>query len=183
MSKPFNARRLDVKSFAEEGATLAGQEPLRVHERLLSETQGRGAETPVTWSASAQIRNPQHVQPQVWLHLRTGTTLSLVCQRCLKPVDVPVHVDRWFRFVGDEETAAAEDDESEEDVLALSRSFDLMELVEDELLMEMPLVPRHETCPPVHLEVADENFEGSSARHENPFAVLGRLKTPTKPGG
>lgn len=183
MSRPFNARRLDVKSFAEEGGTLAGEEPLRTHERLFSETQGRGAETPVTWSASAQIRNPQHVQPQVWLHLETGTTLSLICQRCLKPVDVAVHVDRWFRFVGDEESAAAEDDQSEEDVLALSRTFDLAELVEDELLMEMPLVPRHETCPPVHLEVADENFEGSSARHENPFAVLGRLKTPTKPGG
>jgi len=28
--------------------------------------------------------------------------------------------------------------------------------------------------------VADEGFEGSSARHENPFAVLGRLKAPGK---
>ena len=183
MSRPFTARRLDVKSFAEEAAALAGEEPLRAHARLLAETQGRGAETPVTWSATAEVRNPQHVQPQIWLHLQAGTTMSLICQRCLAPVDVPVQVDRWFRFVGDEETAAQEDDQSEEDVLALARSFDLVELVEDELLMELPLVPRHETCPPVQLEVADENFEGSSARHENPFAVLGRLKLPTKPGG
>jgi uncharacterized protein len=179
MSRQFSARHLDVKSFAEEAGALAGEEPLRVHARLLSETQGRGAETPVTWSASAELRNPLHVQPQVWLHLKADTTLSLTCQRCLMPVDVPVSVDRSFRFVGDEETAAAEDDQSEEDVLALSRAFDLVQLVEDELLMDMPLAPRHETCPPVHLEIADENFEGSSARHENPFAVLGRLKTPS----
>lgn len=180
MSRQFSARHLDVKSFAEEAGALAGEEPLRVHARLLSETQGRGAETPVTWSASAELRNPLHVQPQVWLHLKADTTLSLTCQRCLMPIDVPVSVDRSFRFVGDEETAAAEDDQSEEDVLALSRSFDLVQLVEDELLMDMPLAPRHETCPPVHLEIADENFEGSSARHENPFAVLGRLKTPSR---
>jgi hypothetical protein len=30
----------------------------------------------------------------------------------------------------------------------------------------------------VHVAVEDEGFEGSSARHENPFAVLGQLKPP-----
>jgi uncharacterized protein len=177
-SKQFSARRLDVKAFAEDGGVLTGQEPLRTHPRLLAETQGRGPESPVTWSATGEIRNPRHVAPQIWLHLKAGATLSLTCQRCLGPVDVPVSADRSFRFVSDEETAAAEDDESEEDVLALSRSFDVLELVEDELLMELPLAPRHENCPPVHVVVEDEGFEGSSARHENPFAVLGQLKSP-----
>ncbi|MEJ6024082.1 YceD family protein [Ramlibacter sp. PS4R-6] len=182
MAKTFSPKRLDVKSFAEEGATITGQEPLRGHERLLAETHGRGAETPVTWSATGEVRNPLHVAPEVWLHLKAGTQLSLTCQRCLGPVEVPVAVERSFRFVADEQTAAAQDDESEEDVLALTASLDLTGLVEDELLMEMPLAPRHETCPPVHLVVEDEGFEGSSARHENPFAVLGQLKGP-KTGG
>jgi len=178
MSRQFNARRLDVKSFAEEGGVLTGQEPLREHARLLAETQGRGPESPVTWSVTGEVRNPRHVTPQVWLHLEAGATLSLTCQRCLGPVEVPVSARRDFRFVADEETAAAEDDQSEEDVLALNRNFDVPELVEDELLMELPLAPRHETCPPVHVVVEDEGFEGSSARHENPFAVLGQLKPP-----
>jgi uncharacterized protein len=178
MSRQFNARHLDVKSFAEDSGVLTGQEPLRDHPRLFAEAQGRGAESPVKWSVTGELRNPHHVSPQVWLHLTAGTTLSLTCQRCLGPVDVPVSVDRVFRFVTDEETAAAEDDQSEEDVLALSRNFDVPGLVEDELLMEMPLAPRHETCPPVHVVVEDEGFEGSSARHENPFAVLGQLKSP-----
>ena len=178
MSKPFSARRLDVKSFAEEAGVITGQEPVREHARLLAETQGRGAESPVTWSAAGEVRHPSHLAPQVWLHLKAGANLALTCQRCLAPVEVPVAVDRSFRFVADEETAAAEDDRSEEDVLALGRSFDLLELVEDELLMEMPLAPHHETCPPVHVGVEDAGFEGSSARHENPFAVLGQLKPP-----
>jgi uncharacterized protein len=181
MPKSFDARHLDVKSFAEEAGELTGQVSLRHFERLLAEAQGRSPDSPVTWSARGELRNPHHVQPQVWLHLKAGAKLSLTCQRCLAPVEMPVAVDRTFRFVSDEETAAAEDDRSEEDVLALSRNFDLVALVEDELLMELPLAPRHETCPPVRLAVADEAFEGSSGRHENPFAVLGRLKPPGKP--
>lgn len=160
---------------------LDGEEPVARFERLLGETQGRGPESPVAWSARGELRNPNHHQPDIWLHLKAGVTLSLTCQRCLAPVDVRVTADRSFRFAPDETAAAAEDDASEEDVLALSRSFDLEGLVEDELLMEMPLAPRHETCLPVSMAVEDEGFEGSSARQENPFAVLGRLKNG-KPG-
>jgi uncharacterized protein len=177
MGKEFAARRLDVKGFADEGAKLSGVSPVQQHARLVAETQGRGAQSPVSWSASGEMRNRQHVQPEIWLHLKAQVTLPLTCQRCLEPVEVPVSVERSFRFVSSEEMAAAQDDESEEDVLALSRSFDLVELVEDELLMEIPLAPRHETCPPVKLALADASFESAAGRQENPFASLGRLKT------
>jgi uncharacterized protein len=178
MSKEFAARRLDVKSFAEDGAVISGEEPVQQHERLMAETEGRGAASPVAWAATGELRNPRHVHPEIWLHLQASAVLPLTCQRCLGPVDVAVAVERSFRFVPDEDMAAAQDDQSEEDVLALSRSFDLVELVEDELLMEMPLAPRHEVCPePVKLAVADEEFEAALGRRENPFAMLGKLKT------
>lgn len=177
MSKDFAARRLDVRRFAEEGATLSGAEPVSGYPRVLAETQGRSAASPLSWSASGELRNPGHVHPEIWLHLRVQATLALTCQRCLGPVDVPLQVQRSFRFAADEELAAAQDEQSEEDVLALSRSFELVELVEDELLMELPLAPRHESCPvPVRLEVADEDFDGAAATRENPFAVLGKFK-------
>jgi uncharacterized protein len=177
MSREFAARRLDVKGFAEDGGAISGEQPVQKHERLMAETQGRGGESPVAWSATGELRNPGHVHPEVWLHLKANAVLSLTCQRCLGPVEVAVAVERSFRFVPDEEMAAAQDEESEEDVLALSRSFDLVELVEDELLMELPLAPRHEVCPePVKLAVADEEFEASSSARENPFAMLGKLR-------
>jgi len=177
MAKEFAARRLDVKSFADEGADLSGASPVQQHARLMAETQGRGAQSLVRWSATGEMRNRQHVQPEIWVHLKAQVTLPLTCQRCLEPVEVPVSVDRSFRFVSDEEMAAAQDDESEEDVLALGHGFDLVELVEDELLMEIPLAPRHETCPPVKLALADASFDSAAGRQENPFASLGRLKT------
>lgn len=177
MSKELVARHLDVKSFAEEGAALSDQQPVPVHHRLMAETQQRGAASPVTWSARGELRNPGHVQPEIWLHLKAHAVLALICQRCLGPVDVPITVERAFRFVADEDMAAAQDEQSEEDLLVLSRSFDLVELVEDELLMELPLAPRHENCPvPVQLAVADEDFDGAAAQRENPFAILGKFK-------
>lgn len=177
MRKEFSARRLEVRGFAEEGATVGGQEPLRDFSRLFAETQGRGGESLVTWSASGELRNPGHVHPEIWVHLRAQAILALTCQRCLAPVDVPIAVERSFRFVADEDMAAAQDQESEEDVLALGRDFDLVELVEDEVLMELPLAPRHLICPvPVKLAASDENFDTGAEQRENPFAILGRFK-------
>jgi uncharacterized protein len=177
MKKEFDPRRLDVKAFAEATAELAGEERLGDHPRLMAETGGRGSDAALAWSVSGELRNPAHVHPEIWLHLEASSVLSLICQRCLAPVEVAVQVERPFRFVQDEAIAMAEDDSSEEDLLALSRSFDLMELIEDELLMDLPVAPRHEVCPvPVTLAVADEGFE-EPAERENPFALLQRLKT------
>ena len=177
MKKVFDARRLDIRAFAEEAGHLSGQDELGKHTRLMAETAGRGAETPVSWSASGELRNPRHLHPEVWLRLQARTVLLLTCQRCLGPVEVTVEVERPFRFVEDESIAMAQDDSSQEDLLALSRSFDLVELIEDELLMDMPVAPRHEICPvPVKLAVADEDFEAPPAKRENPFALLQKLK-------
>ncbi|MBA2964177.1 MULTISPECIES: YceD family protein [Ramlibacter] len=175
MKRQFTPARLDVRAFAEDGAALSGHGRVGDFTRLAGEAAGRGNERPLAWSAEGELRNPHHVHPEVWLHLKADTVLPMTCQRCLEPVDVPLAVDRSFRFVADEETAAAEDDEAEEDLLAISRTFDLPGLVEDELLMEVPVVPRHDVCPTsVRLSAEDPDFE--AARPENPFARLKVLK-------
>ena len=177
MSKEFVAGRLDVVAFAREGGTLQGHEALRQRTRLLDETHGQGAELPVQWEARGEAVAVTGGDPQIWLHLKASAVLPLTCQRCLAPVDVTLTVDRAFRFVADEATALAQDDESEEDLLAISRDFDLAELVEDELLMEMPAVPRHEVCPvEVRLVAVDAAFEQQQAAQPHPFAALQKLK-------
>jgi len=176
MAKDFDPQRLDVRRFAEEGAELHGETGMGGLRRLAAETRGNEADRAVTWQARGELLNPRHVQPEVWVHLDAAAVMPLVCQRCLGPVDVPLQVRRSFRFVADEATAAAQDDEAEEDLLALSRAFDLLGLIEDELLMEVPVVPRHEVCPrPVALSAADPDFE-EPAPAENPFAALKVLK-------
>lgn len=175
--KDFDPHRLDVRRFAETGAELSVEEQLPRFRRLQAEAIGPTGELAVHWRARGEMHNASHVHPDIWVHLEADATLPMVCQRCLNPVDVPLEVSRSFRFVADEATAAKEDDESEEDILALSRSFDLLELVEDELLMEVPVAPRHETClEAVNLSAVDPDFDNALPEKEHPFALLGRLK-------
>jgi len=177
MKKGLDARRLDVRRFAEEAESLEGSDAMTQYPRLMVETDGRGSEVPVTWSARGEMQNAGHHRPQVWLHLEAHALLPLVCQRCLGDVDMGIDVKRSFRFVPDEQTAAAEDDESDEDVLAESRSFDLLELIEDELLMGLPVAPRHTICPVQPTFSAGEaEFKAAEEKRPNPFAVLQAMK-------
>mgnify|MGYP003429923906 CR=1 FL=1 len=161
--------RLDIGAVAAEAAALAGRWPLASLQRLHG--GGGDGELEVTWSARFEQRLVHGAAPQTWLHLQADASVARECQRCLQPVLLPLHVDRAFRFVPTEEEAAALDADSDEDVLAASPRFDLRALVEDELLLALPLVPKHDACPmPWQPEAADE------ARPENPFAALAALK-------
>ena len=177
MSHEFVATRLDVKAFAKAGAVLSGQDLLSKYLRLLEEAGGQGADRAVQWEARGETHADASGLAQVWLHLSAQVTLPLTCQRCLGPADIALTVDRSFRFVASEEQAEAEDEEAEEDVLVLSRDFNLYELIEDELLIELPVVPRHEVCPTeLKLAAQDADFEAAQAEKPNPFAALAGLK-------
>ena len=178
MTREFAPGRLDVNGFAEAAATVSGDEPLQTYRRLCAEVAALSPDASVRWQAEGAHRDGPDGTPVPWLHLQAQTTVPLVCQRCLAPVEVGLKVDRWFRFAADEATAAAEDEDSDEDVLVSSRDFDLQALIEDELLMEIPVTPRHELCPePVQLSAADPDFEAAEASRPNPFSVLGALRS------
>ena len=168
--------RLDVKHAALVDWSLSGRNSLLNYERLAQETQGLGLENALNWSAHVQLREDPAGHTAHWLHLSIDTVLPLTCQRCLGPADVAVSVDRWFRFVDSEAVAEQQDDDAEEDLLVSSREFDLAGLIEDEVLMDLPLVPRHDTCPvALKLAVADADFDALPEK-PNPFAQLAQLK-------
>lgn len=171
------ATPFDIRAFAQAAGSRTAQDSLQKYERLAQEVSALEPDLMVNWSIQGEARPVPGEAPEIWLHVQADTCLPLTCQRCLTPVEVPLAVDRSFRFVADEETAAALDDESEEDVLALDQEFDLANLIEDELLMEIPLVPRHEVCPvAVKLEVVDPDFEAAQAEKPKPFAALAQLR-------
>lgn len=178
---PFNPRRFDALRFAQTAATLDGDLPLTELQRLAPDLQGPLApEARVRWSARGELRDgPTASGSQVWLHLRVHAVVPLACQRCLGAVDTELQVDRWFRFVADEAAAEAEDDEAEEDLLALEPRPDLIDVIEDELIMALPLVPMHDTCPetPAALQApAADPADAAAPARPNPFAALQQLK-------
>lgn len=177
MKNNFVAKRLNVEAFAAASGVLVGDERLGHFDRLVDEALGLGAETSVSYSARGEIKHEGEAGQQLWLHLAAQAALPLTCQRCLGPVDLPISFERSFRFVATEELAAALDEESEEDVLVSSREFNLLELIEDELLMALPAVPKHEVCPvAIKLQVADADFAEEPSERPNPFAALEQLK-------
>ena len=168
---------MDVTAFAQSANAIAGHDLLSKYDRLMHETQGLGGDRMLDWSARGELRIDETGAEQVWLHVTVDASLPLTCQRYMGPVDIAVAVKRSFRFVVSEEAAEAQDEEAEEDVLALSRDFNLAELIEDEILMTLPVVPRHEKCPvEVNLMVTDPGFDAALHEKPNPFAVLAKLK-------
>lgn len=166
---------------------MKGELPLtdapRVAESVLRAADG-AAEGPVQWSAVGSMQPVSGAAPQCVVDLAIRATATLECQRCLQPMTLPLLVERRFRFVAGEDEAARLDDELEEDVLALSPRFDLLALIEDELLLAMPLVPRHDACPdpPAALSMANGNAatapEASKDGEDHPFAALAALRRP-----
>ncbi|QHE85099.1 YceD family protein [Hydrogenophaga sp. BPS33] len=176
----WNPDRLDVRAFAQAGAQLEAEEALAAFKRLHAETAlDDGASGNVQWRAQGEMRpGATEGALAVWLHLEAQTRVPLTCQRCLGVVETPLTVDRWFRFVADEAAAEAEDDDCEEDLLALEPRPNLRDVLEDELLMELPLVPMHEVCPvSVRMQAADPQVDtGDGDAPKNPFAALAQLK-------
>ena len=174
--KTFHPEHVNISAFAREAGRYAGEERLARFSRLLEETRGLGSEVYVSYAVHGAIQPDAAGQDAVWLYLEGSVVLTLECQRCLNPVEVDVSFLRSFRFVATEELAAIEDEESEEDVLVLSRDFNLLELLEDELLMAMPPAPTHNVCPvPVSMHTEDAAFNAAES-HPHPFAVLAGLK-------
>jgi uncharacterized protein len=180
-ARDFDPLRLDVAAFAEAGARLEGHWPLVDLTRLAESAvdEGDAGGEPVRWSVRGEARPMRGGPAQAWLHVAATARLALQCQRCLQPVAATVAAERSFLFVPGEETAAALDAESEDDVLALTRSLDLKELVEDELLLNLPLVPKHDDCMAPLTPAGAAEVEPEPAPH--PFAALAALKGGSRP--
>lgn len=173
-ARDFEPTRLHVEAFAKADMTLEGVWPLAQLERLASSTVAAGESDPIAWHARGESRAVRGGQPQIWLHIEAMAAVKLECQRCLAPVAVGVDVKRSFLFVHGEEAAAALDSDTEDDVLAMTRALDVRELIEDELLLALPLVPRHEVCPQPLMQGESPLPAEEEAPH--PFAALAALK-------
>ncbi len=182
MTRQLQASRLNMQAFAQQGEALVETTPLHDLHRLTQEahkTHEVQPESVVKWRALGELRERTGTEADVWLRLEANTRFALTCQRCMQAVLMPLEVDQWYRFVATEDIAMAQDDASEEDLLVMEPQFDLLALLEDELLMALPLVPMHEQCPESLSQASQslkEKDEDEPAEKPNPFAVLAQIK-------
>jgi uncharacterized protein len=156
-------KHIDTARFCKENQFLAGTLTQADLPRLAAEVLD-GAAFSVAWQAKGE--NPD------FLELSIVSKVQMKCQRCLGAMEESVDAQYRFEFVKDEAAAEAYDAESDDlDALVHSRQFDLQELIEDEMLMALPLASLHELCP----EAGATAFLPVDPK-PNPFAVLKNLK-------
>jgi len=101
------------------------------------------------------------------------TSLRLTCERCLQPFDYEISLEPQFYF---DVSGMEPDEQDERDIIQVQGPVDLKSLVEDEVLLALPMIPMH---APDECEAGGnrhrETTEEKSAGEGHPFAQLAEL--------
>ncbi len=111
----------------------------------------------------------------------TGTiqaTVKLTCQRCLEAVEVPLQTSTALGFSQSEE-ALEELPDSLEPYLLEEEEIPLADVLEQELILALPIVAYHAACQPVQYQ-NDTGTVADETEKPNPFKVLEQLKGQLK---
>ena len=102
------------------------------------------------------------------LQLQLDGVLSVCCQRCLEGIDYPVEVRSVLEFVDDEELTQEEIEDDSMDFLPAQKELDVVALIEDEIILDLPSAPRHKSCALPDIKAGKVKI--------SPFAVLQGFK-------
>lgn len=111
-----------------------------------------------------------------YIRIKLVGHMHLRCQRSLNAFIHPVEIRSELKVV--DENSLQEPDDGYEQVMMENEQLYLADLIEDELLLAVPLVPTDPDSEPVFFE--DEQVietETETETKPNPFADLAKLKT------
>jgi uncharacterized protein len=169
MTSP-HSEQIDVGVLAAQHSTVKREFPLECFERLadrLVRPEGR-------------VRVELHYTEAGEFPGLEGVLLAnpwLVCQRCLEPFEARVESPVRVALVANDPDADRVPEDFEP-VQTQSGWFDLHEMVEDELLLALPLVPLHETaagCATARVALPESEAEPVKAPVHRPFGDLREL--------
>lgn len=168
-SKP---EMVDVARLIAAGSDLQGRIPLQQLERLGSMLVETGGEVEYNLHFGRDEENRQMITGEV------AATVVMECQRCLQPVSIRLDRPMAWECVWSERQfpniAGGHDP-----YLMVEEPVPLAGLVEDELILSLPLVARHEAhevCSPPAYGGDDNNLQEPDTREPHPLAELARLK-------
>jgi uncharacterized protein len=156
-ARPF----IDSLDFAHRGEELRGEVPVAELPRLkdmLADPQGK---------VSYVLRGLCDKDGKPQLELSLEGLCILRCQRCLEGLNYPVKLVSRLRLVSDSDESDVDDDEM--DSIPVDKHLDVLSLLEEEMLLSLPIAPKHATG---ECQIAAEGL----AKSENPFALLAGLK-------
>lgn len=103
------------------------------------------------------------------LELSVCGKLELKCHRCTKGIEYPVDLKFSYQIVTDDLMALSEEDGDDVDYLEAEHQMFLLNLVEDELIVSLPIAP-------AHVPMCEALYTLPKEALDNPFSVLAKLK-------
>jgi uncharacterized protein len=108
---------------------------------------------------------------------KVQVAMQLECQRCLGAMDFPIDLEAELQLVWDEAEAKALPTGREAWIVGEGEA-DLAAILEEEILLALPVVPKHEEdCVPPSLMSSGDEVTSSEEQVKNPFSVLADLKS------
>jgi uncharacterized protein len=106
------------------------------------------------------------------------TDVSMRCERCMSPMVVPLSVNCLLAIVTSESKVATLAEQYEPWLLESNEPVSLNAVIEDELILALPIVPRHnESCLPSEAWSSGQESEvEEDEKPTSPFAILSSLK-------
>lgn len=156
---------------AEGGRQIGGTIPLSRLKRLLPLLASEHGE------ASFNLLFAFDEQRRPAIAIEVSAPLSLMCQRSLEPFVEIIRQESLLKVIGSPNEQALLSGE-EEYVLAEDGRLAIADLVEDELLLAVPPVPRNPEVAPVRESTGGEDAPGAEAENagrQHPFEVLKEL--------
>jgi uncharacterized protein len=166
--------RFDPVLFAKQGRQIEGDLAIREMPRIVDLTPKPDSKLHVTMSFSTSSMQFPFVKGTI-----EGQVVQS-CQRCLG--DTVVEIDQQFELLLISPDSAELATQEGHDLFEYSGQFiSTIELIEDETILAMPIVPRHESlkeCEPIAQKwIQQKEHEPADAKRDNPFAALKNLKT------
>lgn len=168
--------RVDFRKLAEDRASVEGEMAIKACPRLCGLLESDTGEFAVALAfAPGEGRKPRVSGSCVG-------TVSMLCQNCLEPVDIGLDV-RIESIIVASIDQLMELDEEEDGVVCEGSMLPIVDIIEDELMVSLPMVPKHpdgacgELWQPA--SVHDEVAEKAPETHR-PFAGLDALKKDLK---
>lgn len=162
--------QLDPVTLADRGRDLAGRVPIASFERL------GGALYSGEGEIDATLRFGHDEQGRRILTGSLVGALQLECQRCLAPYALPIDLELALILVESDSEAETLPEELDALVVGERRSMHTVDMLEDDLILALPIVPRCATeahCAPAIELLDSESLEsGADQGRQNPFAVL-----------
>ncbi|HHO81874.1 MAG TPA: hypothetical protein ENN01_01325 [Halothiobacillus sp.] len=161
---------LDPSRLASQQAVLEGQLALSMLPRV--QAVSPEATDPVSYS----LRFWRAPDGCIQVKVRVAARLVLRCERCLSMMDWPLESESTLAVVFSDEQAKHVAEDLEPMQVDNEGRLSLVAMVEDEILMALPLAPVHSAaCGQVVWEHHEEMVATETAK-EHPFAVLAALK-------